>query len=119
MRMVCVCYRRTDLTRKLFCRGFRTLNSTAFANGENLVRFYLRESFDLLSRWPFHLNQFHGLHLAQPEMQAQVALRHDAGAAADFVHLSVLARDHANPSADSRPITLRSNQFDLDPILFV
>ena len=37
----------------------------------------------------------------------------------DLIHLRVIASDDAHPRADGGAIALRSNQFDLDPVLLV
>ena len=94
-------------------------DAIAFANGEYLVCFDLRESFDLLCSWPFDLDEIHGFNLPKTEVETQVALRHDAGAAVDFIHLSMLARDHPHTRSNGGAIALRSHQLDLDPVLFV
>src|SRR5271169_4788342 len=52
-------------------------------------------------------------------MKAQVALRHDAGAAVDFVHLRMLADNHAHTPSNGGAIAFGSHQLDLDPVLLV
>src|SRR4051794_3405363 len=53
-------------------------HSASLTNGENLVRLYGRESFSFLRCRPLHLNGVDHLRFAQPEVEAKVALRHDA-----------------------------------------
>ena len=92
-------------------------DSGAFADGEYLVALHLRKAFNFLRGRPFDLDEICDLGLAQSEVEAQIALRHDACAAVDLIHLSVFAGDHANASPDCGAIAFRANQLDLDPIL--
>ena len=94
-------------------------NAAAFANSENLIGLDLRESLDLLRSWPLHFDCIHGLSLSQTKVKAQVALRHDASTAADFIHLDMFSRDNSHPRSNGRAITLAAHKFYLDPILFV
>ena len=93
--------------------------AVAFANREYLIRLYLSKSFDFLRSRPFDLDPIRGLHFPQAKVQAEVALRHDARAAMNFIHLNMIAGCNPRPSADGRAIALGSHQFNLDPVLLV
>ena len=84
---------------------------------KNLVRFYFLKPFNLLRGWPFDLDHVDGWRFAQAEVYPKIALRHDAGSAADFVHLRMIADDRADACADRGAVAFRSNQFQLDPVL--
>ena len=102
----------------LFGFGFESLHDpAAFADGEYLVGLHLREALDLLCGRPLDFDEICGLGLSQAEVEAQIALRHDAGAAVHLVHLSVFASDCAHASPDGCAIAPGSDQLDLDPIL--
>lgn len=75
----------------------RRHDSATFANGENLIRLDLGEAFDFVRRWLLHFDQVHCVGFPHTKVKAQVSLRHDAGTAVHFVHLCVLAGDHAYP----------------------
>ena len=101
----------------LFEFGFDGIDDpAAFADGQYLIGLHLREPFQLLLSRPLYLNEIHCLSFSQAEVEAQVALRHDARAAVDLVHLYMLARHHAHARPDGGAIALC---FDLDPILLV
>jgi len=90
-----------------------------FADCEDLVGLDLPELFHFLGGGPFHFDEIDSLRFAEAEVKAEVALRHDAGAAMDFVHLHMLPGHHADASADSGAIALGAEQLDLDPVLLV
>ena len=98
---------------------FQFDDSLAFANGQDLICFYLRKAFDLLCRRPLDFDQVHGFSIAKAEMKAEVALRHNACSAVHFIHLRMLACDYSYACADCRAIALGPYEFELDPILFV
>ena len=85
----------------------------------DLVGLHLGEALDLLRGRPFDFDDIYDLGFAQAEVESQVALRHHAGAAVDFIHLSMLAGHNAYTRADGGAIALRADQFDLDPVLLV
>src|SRR5437016_5019407 len=95
----------------------RTHNSAAFADRQDLIGLHLGETFDFLRRRPSHFDEIHGLKFSQAEVQAQVALRHHAGATVDFVHLRMLACYDADAGADGGAVAFCANKLDLDPIL--
>lgn len=91
----------------------------ALADGDDLVGLHLLELFQFLRGRPFHFDEIDGLILSEAEMETQIALRHNAGAAVDFVHLDVLAGEDTNASADGRAIAFRAKQFNFDPVLLI
>src|SRR5437588_7967289 len=91
----------------------------ALADGDALVGLHLFELFQFLRGRPFHFDEIDGLILSEAEMETQIALRHDAGAAVDLVHLDVLAGGDTNASGDGRAITFRAKRFNFDPVLLI
>src|SRR5579859_5351108 len=53
-------------------------DTRTLADGQNLVRFQVREPFDLLACGPFHFNKIHLFGLTETEVKAEVSLRHHA-----------------------------------------
>ena len=100
---------------RLECRN----DPHAFANGKDLICFDSRKVLDCLRGWPFYFDQIDGLFTSQSKVQSQVALRHNAAAAVNFVHLGMLSSYHAHPRPNSSTVALCSDQFDLDPVLLV
>lgn len=94
-------------------------NSASFADRKNLIGFDLLELFYFSRRGPLHFNKIDDLIFSQAKVKTQVALRHDAGTTVDFVHLDMLAGDDADARANSRAITLGSDQLDCDPVLLI
>src|SRR2546427_181069 len=94
--------------------GLLRNNSFAFLNRHQAVG---RDVVDELLRAaePSHLDSLRAGRLAQTEMQAKVALRAEAAAAADFLHLAAAfcLDDHAR--ADGGPVRARPNQLDQQP----
>src|SRR5215469_11590926 len=87
-------------------RTMGTYNSLALTNRQDLICLDLLETLDFLRGRPFHLNHVNLQGLSQAKMQAQVALRHDAGAAVNLIYLNVLARDDADARADGGAIAV-------------
>ena len=56
---------------------------------------------------------------SQAEAEAQVALRHHAGAGMNLVDLRMLSGHHAHARADGRAVAMGAQQFDGDPIILV
>jgi hypothetical protein len=56
------------------CSTMRLNHPLPLADGDDLICLHLGKAFDLLSSWPFHLDQVHSFNLAQSKMQAQVTL---------------------------------------------
>ena len=94
-------------------------DAVAFANGENLVGFDGGEALDLLRGWPLDFDHVDGVGETEAEVEAEVALRHDAGAAVYFIHLNMLAGDDAGAGADGGAIALGADEFEFDPVLLV
>src|SRR5437016_3025464 len=92
---------------------------TALADGQNLIGLDLLKLFDLLRGRPLYFDEIDDLRFPQVEVQTQVALRHNAGAAVDFICLCMLAGHDADASADGGAIALCADQLDLDPTLLV
>jgi hypothetical protein len=85
---------------RCFAWGLIAANDpAAFPDREYLVGLHLSEAFDLARGRPLHFHDIDGLDFAKTEVQAQITLRHDARAAADFVHLDML------PCHDARALT--------------
>jgi len=100
----------------------RLQQSITFSNDQKSIPLDIREPLDLLRRWPLHLDPVRGLRFAQPKVQPQIALRHDACSAVYLVHLYVLARrnPHRAPMAVRLhlvPISFSVIQFCLVPTL--
>src|SRR2546429_9069772 len=87
-----------------------THNSAAFADRQDLIGLHLGETFYFLRRRPSHFDEIHGLKFSQAEVQAQVALRHHAGATVDFVHLRMLACYDADAGADGGAVAFCANK---------
>ena len=77
----------------------------------------LGEALDFLRGGPFYFDEVDDLGFADPKMEAEIGLGHDARAAVDFVDLRVSASDDANASADRCAIADRANEFEFDPVL--
>ena len=108
------------MARALFrLRLASVYDSRALADCQNLIRFNLREALALLRGGPFYFDQIDNLCLGETEVQAQIALRHDARSATNLVDLRMSSDCHTNPSTDCGAIALRPDQLDLDPILFI
>jgi hypothetical protein len=84
-------------------------NSDAFPDGEYLVGFHLRESFQLARSQPLHLDEIYRLSFSQAKVQSQVTLRHHAGSAMDLVHLNMIASRYAHARTYRGAILLGSN----------
>src|SRR5438876_991818 len=84
-------------------------NSFAFLNRHQAVG---QDAVDRLLRAaePSHLDSLRTGSLAQTEMQAKVALRAEAAAAADFLDLAAAARVDDHARADGGPVRARPNQ---------
>ena len=80
-------------SRARWCPG--SDDARAFPHGEYLVGFHVRNSLNLLRGRPLYFDRIDHFDLPEAEMKAQIALRHHAGAAVNFIHLNMLAGDHA------------------------
>jgi len=58
------------------------------------------------------------LGLAQAEVQAEVILGHEAGAARDFVYLRMLAGDDADARANGAAVGFCAYALDFEPVVF-
>ena len=94
-------------------------NPFALADGEYLVDLHLLERLQLLRSRPLHFDQIDRRGAANAEVEAQIALRHHAGAAVHLVHLRMLAGRYAHPRSNRSTIALRPHQLQLDPVLFI
>src|SRR5258708_26307556 len=104
--LLCLCFYGVD-------------DSASFVDGECLIGFYLCELFDLLRCRPFYFDEIDRLRFSQTEMQSQIALRHYALSAVDFVDMRLSSCHYANAHDVRCAVALGSDQFDLDPVLRV
>ena len=72
------------------CRSSSRHDPAAFPDGNDLVGFHLRESFEFARRRPLHLDEIYRLSFPEAEVQSQVALGHDTGSAMDLVDLNMI-----------------------------
>ena len=90
-----------------------------FADRKYLIGPDIRESLNFECRRPLYFDSINYLRFTEPEVQAKIALRHNAGSAADFVHLHMLPGDDTHASADCRAVASGSEEFEFDPVLLV
>lgn len=79
----------------------------------------MREPLHFLSRGPLHLDYVNHLDSSQSKVQTQIALRHDAGAAMNFIHLDMFTSNNVRSCSYGRTIALGPDELQLDPILSI